>query len=246
MKVPSEAGFTYQWYKNGIALIGETGHELSNMYGEGEYQVRTLNGSYCSLTGIYSYQIPVVSRQVVKKICHDDAYSFGDRLLSDAGMYIDTFKSVNNCDSIVLLELQVEGFLEDTIHVKIFDGEILNMEDQEFHRKGEYLLNLVSSLGCDSLITLYLDYYRLFFPNVFSPNGDGINDIFSVSGGSDPIEKITLTVFDRWGNQIFQGTEWDGSDRRNVVNPGVYIYVAAIVMEDGKERQFSGEVTMIR
>src|SRR5207342_3471716 len=47
LQVPEQPGFAYQWYKDGIALIGETSPQLHEMYGEGNYQIRILQDSSC-------------------------------------------------------------------------------------------------------------------------------------------------------------------------------------------------------
>ena len=101
---------------------------------------------------------------------------------------------------------------------------------------------LESSLGCDSLVLLDLDFYDVFIPTAFSPNDDGINDLFKVFGGDDLDEVISLEIFDRWGNHHFTGKEWDGLP----ANLGVFVYVVQLRMKDGKERTFTGSVVLTR
>ena len=94
----------------------------------------------------------------------------------------------------------------------------------------------------------------VFIPNVFSPNGDGINDIFSVHTGSD----ITVTamngkIFDRWGNLVF-GSEglsfdWNGFFNEEPLQPGVFAYVIHVrYVVNGREKDevFAGDVTLVR
>jgi gliding motility-associated-like protein len=244
--VPEQPGFSYQWYKDGVALIGETSWQLNNMHGEGNYQVRVQQGGSCSLTGIYTYTIPVTSAQVSMTICEGDIYPFGDRLLGESGTYVDTFKTIQHCDSIVTLDLHITETLADTVIVKIFEGETYNIDQYRFDREGEYLAHLHTSQGCDSLLFLQLQYYHIFIPNVFSPNGDGINDLFSIVGAGSEIQKEHLVIFDRWGSQIFSGSQWDGNSKGVIAIPGVVTYVATLTMNDGVERQFSGSLTIVR
>ena len=246
LKIPEQPGFTYQWYKEGIALVGETSAHLLGMHGEGDYRVRIKQGGSCSVTGIYTYNLPVITANDVQTICKEHVYEFGNRLLSDPGQYVDTFKNVFNCDSVVFLDLKVLGELADTVNAKIFDGETYKIDNNRYNREGNYLAHLTSSQGCDSLVQLHLDYYHVYIPNVFSPNDDGINDLFGVVGRGDEIESSDFVIFDSWGNQIYHGSLWDGKWNDDKIGPGVYAYSAAIRMNDGVERQFSGSVTIIR
>lgn len=246
LQAPLQAGTTYQWYKNGIALVGETFSTLMQMHGDGNYQVRLIRNGSCLLSGFYNYTLPVFEEQVEQTICDGDSYSFGPSALTQSGFYVDTFKTAQNCDSIVHLDLHVLGIEADSSNVYIFKGETYTLGDDHFTEEGNYLVHLTSSRGCDSLVYLQLDYYQVFIPNVFSPNADGVNDVFIISGKDDLIEEATIKIYDRWGNQLFSGLRWDGLSKGKEVSSGVYSYVALLIMSDGLERQFAGTVTLIR
>lgn len=66
----------------------------------------------------------------------------------------------------------------------------------------------------------------LYIPNSFTPNGDGVNDIFAAKG--DHIKDFEMDIFDRWGERIFSSTDvkkgWDGTLRGSAVEAGVYVY----------------------
>ena len=113
-------------------------------------------------------------------------------------------------------------------------------------RAGEHLLTLMLSQNCDSLVLLNLAYYDLYFPNVFLPNFDGINDSFKILSEAGLIKEVELIIFDRWGGQIYKGAEWDGRHQGEMVNPGIFFYLANITMNDGIIRQFSDEITLLR
>jgi len=94
----------------------------------------------------------------------------------------------------------------------------------------------------------------LYLPNVFSPNDDNINDVFTLSTNPEiQISALEGTIFDRWGNQIFYSKEvpfvWNGRFNDDLMQPGVYVY--AIVVDytvNGLQRHvvLSGDVTLIR
>jgi gliding motility-associated-like protein len=89
-----------------------------------------------------------------------------------------------------------------------------------------------------------------FIPNVFSPNGDKVNDVWEVH--IDPamdVIRVECSVFDRWGNTIFTSTsgpiQWDGTYKGEVMMSGVYVYVVRLVA-DNDIRTLSGSVTIVR
>ncbi len=93
-----------------------------------------------------------------------------------------------------------------------------------------------------------------YIPNVFSPNGDGLNDYFFITGKANLTTIVYLRIFDRWGNQLFEsnGTSpgvanegWDGKFDGKYMLPGVYAYIAEMDFEGIKET-VTGEVTIIR
>ena len=189
---------------------------------------------------------PVINQTAQITICAEEFLPFGDRMLNQAGTYLDTLKTPGNCDSIVELDLKILGALADTVHVRIFEGETYHIDRFRFKRQGNHLARLSSTVGCDSLVSIQLDYYPIFIPTAFSPNGDGNNDFFTVFSEDGLIEKASFTIFDRWGNKIYQGTRWDGQQAGNLLRTGVFIYVLNITMDDGIERQFKGSVMLIR
>jgi gliding motility-associated-like protein len=92
------------------------------------------------------------------------------------------------------------------------------------------------------------------FPNVFSPNGDGVNDVFTYSAStSSAVRALEGQIFDRWGNMVYRSTAdpfvWDGRFQGDILNPGVFVYVIRLsILSAGNEevRQFAGDVTVMR
>ncbi len=113
--------------------------------------------------------------------------------------------------------------------------------------------------GCqasDNLIITVDKNRKIYFANVFSPNGDGINDFFFVQGDDGQIVSIKkLMIFNRWGETIFEANEvqpndatkgWDGHYRDELMNPGVFAYFAEVEFIDGIELVYIGDVTIVR
>jgi len=91
----------------------------------------------------------------------------------------------------------------------------------------------------------------VFIPNVFSPNGDGINDYFEVYGGADIRMIKSFTIFDRWGAPVYNARDhsfrereakWDGTILSQPAKAGVYIYVIQLEFLDGQLETRTGEV----
>lgn len=245
-QVPELSGIDYQWYLDGIALLGETSFRLSQTYGEGDYQVVIEDGMNCQSTSTYRHSVPVIFSTPSVTLCADEVYPFGDLQLDRSGVYRDTFRSIAGCDSIALLDLTVLEEVRESVSAKIFPGEVYAIGRSRIRRPGEYPITLTSSLGCDSLVLLDLSFYQVYFPTAFSPNDDGVNDRFSVQGGEDLLEVTRLEVFDRWGNLLSVTPEWAGRREGEPLDPGIYVFVAYLQMSDGLERRIAGEVLLLK
>jgi len=109
-------------------------------------------------------------------------------------------------------------------------------------------------------ITVFVEKTRpVYIPSGFSPNGDGINDFFTVYADLGLITKIKgFSVYDRWGEQMYgieeltpaeaiqDGIGWDGNLREKEMNAGVYVYHLLVEFIDGEEIFYEGNVTLMR
>jgi gliding motility-associated-like protein len=119
---------------------------------------------------------------------------------------------------------------------------------------GEYVLRLecTNEEGCidtaSQIIQVKSDQLELNLPNVFSPNGDGKNDLFSWV--ENAVKNMQGIIFDRWGKKIYEweglNNKWDGKFNGNEAPEGVYFYV--IVGTDILDKSFErkGTVTLLR
>lgn len=255
LQVPAYDTLQYQWYKEGIALVGETNARLQVKTGDGNYVVRIIGPTSCRVTKSFFHRIPTFVSQTDVVICKDDRYNFHNQMINKSGMYRTTLKTAQNCDSLIQLNLRVADDEYDTLQAKIFEGEYFHVGPYKYNQAGERNVTLQSVYGCDSLIHLDLQYYHVFMPSAFSPNGDGNNDSFTIFGGTDLVGIKKLQIFNRWGNQVFQKQDmppndatvgWDGQFKGAAVPNGVYVYIAHVLMDDGKERQMSGSFVLVR
>lgn len=88
----------------------------------------------------------------------------------------------------------------------------------------------------------------LFFPSIFSPNGDGLNDEQCVLGNC--IQSARWAVYNRWGEKVFETEDknacWDGTFRGNPLNTGVYVYKLTAVLLNGEIVNQKGNLTIVR
>jgi gliding motility-associated-like protein len=87
-----------------------------------------------------------------------------------------------------------------------------------------------------------------FIPNVFSPNGDGLNDDINIHGFC--IATFNLKIFNRWGEKIFETTDktlgWDGTFRGKALDTGVFIYAVDGITIERKPFTKKGNITLLR
>ncbi len=247
LEVPERDGLKYQWYKEGIALIGENKRSLSKMYGEGSYQARVEdNNDNCKLTEKYEFKIPQFTNLAQKLICKGSQYSFGDKILKESGDYTHIFKDKNNCDSTVNLSLKVIGESYDTVATKIFEGDRYEIGHLKLKTEGEHIVLLKSSIGCDSFVLVNLTHFKIYFPNIFSPNVQGVNSIFTLHNDDEEIIDYDITIFDRWGSLVSDAKEWNGQNLNGDIIPGVYIYNVNLKSIHGTRKVYKGTVMLIK
>ncbi len=121
------------------------------------------------------------------------------------------------------------------------------------------LIKALNSNGCISTESFFIEVdvenLPIVFPNVFTPNGDGINDDFRIIAPPYLIRRIlSARILDRWGNVIHAISEdpdvsgsvlWDGNAGTQEVEPGTYAYVCKVELINGDVRLFSGEVMVL-
>lgn len=121
---------------------------------------------------------------------------------------------------------------------------------QEYFGTNSYTVTLVATNGnplCNDTTSLFIyvdisPYIEV--PNVFSPNGDGLNENFSVKYRG--YKNLNLMIYNRWGNKLFETTDpatgWNGSD----ASEGTYFYIVTGKGNDNKDFEAKGYLTLVR
>ncbi len=110
------------------------------------------------------------------------------------------------------------------------------------------LYDYVTTCTHQDSVTIDIFNCNVFIPNIFSPNGDGINDFLFVR--SYCMTNMDFMVFDRFGNKVFESKNidngWDGTFHGKPMNMGTYMWSLTGLLSDGTEINKSGNVTLIR
>ncbi len=122
----------------------------------------------------------------------------------------------------------------------------------------KYTLEVRNAGGCKSRdqVTIFVicNGANIFIPNTFSPNGDGVNDIF-YPRGSGLFSIKTLRIFNRWGEVVFEkngflpndvSAGWNGSFKGLKLTPDVYVYTVDIICDNSIVLTLKGNVALIQ
>lgn len=116
-----------------------------------------------------------------------------------------------------------------------------------------YEVTFIDSLGCVYRAAVQVVVHKpdraVYIPTAFSPNHDGINDVFRPFFGKVKPESYQLSIYDRWGSRIYScaGTScaWTGMHRGRPVTPGVYTY-SILLHYKKKTVRYKGDVTVLK
>ena len=120
-----------------------------------------------------------------------------------------------------------------------------------------YTLIISDDTGCskEATVIVFLSKTdKIYVPNAFSPNNDGINDSFKIFTGSNVASVNSLQIFNRWGNQVFQNQNsasitdigWNGQYNGKLASSGVYVFFADVTLIDGTSEIISGDINLMR
>lgn len=140
------------------------------------------------------------------------------------------------------------------------DGIIVENQSNQssmYTEEGDYVVELIAiEGGCSDTVTIIVpitDFAPLIYdlPNIFTPNGDQINDVFTINAQN--AISLEMVIVNRWGNVVFESHDnlnpsWNGKveNTGNEVGPGTYFYKFTITGEDGNSFEEHGYVQLVR
>ncbi len=118
-------------------------------------------------------------------------------------------------------------------------------------RPGYYFLEVTTPAGCIGSDSIYVEEKCLddvVFPNAFTPNNDGMNEVFQAYGIG--VKSFNMKIFDRWGEKVFESNDidnsWDGTYAHHFVHDGIYVCVIQYSMDGVNVRMKKGRIALIR
>lgn len=140
-------------------------------------------------------------------------------------------------------------------------GEILGTE-LTLDYTGEYdeiiSVEVITEKGCTNRSQISIDVdndLKVFVPNIFSPNGDGVNDLLILKKNKIPASNAKIAIYDRYGNKVLSKNDidleledftWDGRFNNQELVPGVYVMIMELSDFLGKRHVIKQDITIIR
>ncbi len=196
--------------------------------------------------------------KIHKRACDEFYWDASQSFLSESGIYSWRGANKYGCDSTIKLDLIIDKsfhFYDTVVSYKPYQWK----QDLHTYTADSFVMKSYSSVeGCDSIFYLNLKIEKVgdvWEPNVFSPNGDAVNDRFIVYSTPSITQIDLLQIFDRWGNLVFERADfppndekfgWDGTFKNDILFNGVFSYVVLWKDLSNRPRIHKGDVTLLR
>ena len=129
-------------------------------------------------------------------------------------------------------------------------GDVANGTDNTYiiHKTDTYVVTVVDDNGCEVQANIFIEFIDIEIPNFFTPDGDGLNDVW-LPQNQEAFPEILTIIFDRYGREVYRLTlntpGWDGLYNKSDLPTGDYWYVIKLRGETD-EREFVGHFTLYR
>ncbi len=174
------------------------------------------------------------------------------------GVFTVNLTNSAGCDSTVV----------STVTILPSDTVIVASQSCDPSKVGDFEEILINQFGCDSLVLLTISLLpadsceleeasrlEVYVPNVFSPNGDGVNDFFQFYVNEYAERIQSLQVYNRWGERVYEAYDlspndpvagWDGTFRGRQLDAGLFIFWGEVMDIDGRVVMVMGDVSLVR
>jgi len=237
----SSAGGHNQWLKDGWFIDGATATSL-RVEESGLYQVQVTDPNTGIINLSESVSVSVAPPNDIdfeaypQQAVPGDEISFNTTGSTPLATYLWDFGDANGADN--------SSAEQRPVYV--------------YEQEGFYSVSLVvtDTFGCAKTITKpnYISVFQnevvivpgLFIPSAFTPNGDGVNDLFKVRGAQG---NVYMAIYNHWGEAIFVADNatkgWDGTRYGIPAQNGTYTYLVIVQTADGPQ-EIAGHITLLR
>jgi gliding motility-associated-like protein len=224
LQSPVYTNATYQWYKDSIAIIGATSavYKISDTAGSHYYNVIITTSSKCITA---------------------EPFLITSTKLNEVKIPQDSFL----CDKTpLLLSPSLPGISYTVNGLKTDAVTITNA--------GNYTIVASDEYGCKKIFNTNITDQNcaeciVFIPTAFTPNNDGLNDVFKPKLDCAPAA-FHIKIFDRWGEKIFESTNinkgWDGNYLGKKLSTGAYVYFIDYKTISGTAKTIKGMLTLLQ
>lgn len=222
----------------------------------------TYTYNYTSKQGcdsLYTLNVQVYDTSWVSNdldICAGDFFVLKNDTIREPGTYSASYTNNNGCDSTQVWNISVLKTSTDTLETIVLEaGGSYVFGNDTLTKSGTYSTTLLNAAGCDSIVTVKIRVKEvkndIYIPNIFTPNGDGTNDVFVINTAPG-VELTAIRIFDRWGNMVYKNEQnlknwigWNGRWKNSNVVPGVYAYIVNYKNAINQTFMQSGNLTVI-
>ncbi|MDR1672320.1 MAG: gliding motility-associated C-terminal domain-containing protein [Bacteroidales bacterium] len=217
--------YLYDW--TGASPETGLGLDQRNDLPAGNYQVLVSDSTGCDRGIDIPLSFTVVEpaqKLVVSGVAYDETHQNGN----DGKIIVTVTGGILNC-------LTDPAYIcgQEPLYHYIWADVAANVKDRYFLEHGQYELSVIDGWDCLVTDTFFIDEPLVIddLPNIFTPNGDGVNDIF--------LPNFHIQVHNRYGLLLYEGKDgWDGRYKGELMPPGTYFYIL-IDETTGKEYKSS-------
>lgn len=222
--IPQDASNGYQWFLNGVSLKeSQLADTILWATIEGDYSVEIVNGSFSDTSDfvtITENPKPIADAGFGMTMCEDSS----GVMLNGAGQGTYSWSPTDGLSDATISNPIADPSVTTTYKLSVTLGQCVDVDN----------------------VTVIVDkcLEPVTIPNVYSPNGDAVNDVWEIPGILS-YKEHSVTVFNRWGNEIFASDNyidpWDGTHNGKAISYGTYYYIIKLNNE-----KHQGNVTVVK
>ncbi len=227
---PAYIGYNYSWTEQNDSIVSHydspfaSADEDLNKIHAGTFRVIVTDQNNCKMVGTYQVSEPFAGMELsanITDVTCKDQHDGAIDIAVDNGTGPFFYNWSNN---------------ESTEDIEKLDGGIYNVT----------VTDIYNCVLTDSFTVNIINIACIHIYNVFSPNGDGVNDTWDIDN-IDLYPEVEINVFNQWGNKVFESTgysePWDGTFDGSVLPAATYYYTLDLKNGDAP---YSGSITILK